>query len=174
MSDPRATNGLGVVTGIHVADGAGAPMQALSTVEATAGVGLTGDRYSRGTGHFSPRPREDGGRQVTLIEEEATKAAADAVGVEFRALESRRNLATRGVSLNMLIGYRFRIGGAVMDGCGVCRPCTYLEEVTGKPVRQPLVDRGGLRARIVQSGPISIGDRIEVVGLFPVAPTSVV
>lgn len=95
MSDLRAPNDLGIVTGIHIADGEGAPMRALSTVEAIAGVGLTGDRYATGTGHFSPRPREDGGRQITLIEQEAVKAAASASAVAFSALESRRNLATQ-------------------------------------------------------------------------------
>ena len=170
MVNPVGADGLGVVTGINVSGGAAAPMRALSSVEAVAGMGLVGDRYADGTGHFSPTLRQDGGRQITLIEEEAVEAAAAAVGVEFTPSQSRRNLATRGVALNDLIGYRFRIGGVVIDGCGVCKPCTYLEELTGKPVRRSLVDRGGLRARIVESGRITTGDTIQLIGRIPGRP----
>lgn len=157
----------GKITGIFVTDGEGQPMHSLEHVEAIAGVGLEGDRYANGIGHFSPKPRTDGGRQITLIEEEAVDDAAEATGLDFTPRESRRNLATRGVVLNELIGQRFRVGGAVIDGLDYCHPCTYLEAVTDKPVMRPLIDRGGLRAKIVEGGTIAIGDEIRILAPVP-------
>lgn len=164
MTKPLAT---GTITGIYVTDGEGQPMRALEHVEAIAGVGLEGDRYANGIGHFSPKPRPDGGRQITLIEEEAVEAAAEATGLDFTPRESRRNLATRGVALNELIGQRFRIGDTVIDGLDYCHPCTYLEGVTDKPVMRPLINRGGLRAKIVEGGTLATGDEIEILGPVP-------
>lgn len=165
MTDQQ--RGTAKITGIHVTDGEGQPMRALDRANAIAGVGLEGDRYALDTGHYSPNPRADGGRQITLIEEEAVEAAAEATGLEFTPLESRRNLATRGVELNDLIGQRFRVGETVIDGLDFCHPCKYLESVTDKPVMRPLVNRGGLRAKIVEGGAIAVGDELHVLGPVP-------
>ncbi|MFO3797519.1 MAG: MOSC domain-containing protein, partial [Anaerolineales bacterium] len=82
--------------------------------------------------------------------------------ISLRPIESRRNIATRGVALNHLVGRRFRLGEAVLLGIQLCEPCGYLEQKTGKAVRAGLVHRGGLRARVLEGGLIRPGDTIQV------------
>ena len=150
----------GEVVAIHIAPGAGQPMQALEEVEAIAGEGLVGDRYRDGVGFYSASPITPGARELTLIAAEALAAVERETGIELRPDEHRRNVTTRGVDLDALIGRRFRLGEVVCEGIRACPPCHHLEEVTGKPVMPPLVRRGGLRARIVAGGHIRLGDRI--------------
>lgn len=134
---------LGRVEAIHVAEGEGAPMRPLRLVRAVAGRGLEGDRYALDTGHYSERPSPGGGRPTTLIEAEALESLADQAGTTLTAAESRRNLTTRGVRLNDLVGKRFFVGEALCEGVRLCEPRRYLEDLTGKPVLRPLAHRGG-------------------------------
>ena len=85
---------------------------------------------------------------------------AVSTGITLAASESRRNVTTRGVALNDLVGRRFRVGDVVLQGTRLCEPCTHLEAVTGKPLMRPLVHRAGLRAMILVGGTISVGDAI--------------
>jgi MOSC domain-containing protein YiiM len=136
-------------------------MQPLAEVEAVAGQGLVGDRYKEGSGFYSPRPIDPGAREVTLFEAETLDALRDESGIALSAGEHRRNLTTRGMRLDSLLGQRFRMGEVVLEGVKDCPPCEHLEGLVGKPVLQPLVNRGGLRARIVVGGTIHVGDPIE-------------
>ena len=129
-------------------------------VRAVAGMGLEGDRYYLRTGSFSKK--HDESREATLIESEALEALAREYGHQLTAAESRRNITTRGVALNHLVGKEFRVGAATLRGIRLCEPCGHLEQLTGRKVREGLIHRGGLRAQIVQSGVIQIGDSIEV------------
>lgn len=73
----------------------------------------------------------------------------------MRALsEARRNLTTRGVPLNHLVGKRFRVGTVLLYGARLNVPCKYLERITGKPVYAPLIHRSGLNCEIVEGGVI--------------------
>ncbi len=126
---------------------------------AVAGVGLEGDRYAAGTGTFSKG--ESAGRQVTLVALEALEQVEREHGLRLAPGWSRRNLTTRGVPLNDLVGQTFRVGGAVLVGVRLCEPCGYLEKLTGKPLKTAAKGRMGLRADIVEGGPIRVGDRIE-------------
>jgi MOSC domain-containing protein YiiM len=148
------------VVSIHIAPEAGAPMQAVTEIEAVAGKGLRGDRYFSQHGTYSGK--HDLSRQVTLIEMEALEALARDYRISLLPIESRRNIATRGVALNHLVGKRFRVGEALLLGMELCEPCGYLEQKSGKPVRLGLIHRGGLRAQILESGRIRVGDPIEV------------
>ncbi len=148
------------VVAIHIAPEAGAPMQEVLEVEAVAGKGLKGDRYFSQHGTYSGK--NDLARQVTLIEMEALEALARDYHISLRPIESRRNIATRGVALNHLVGKRFRVGEALLWGMELCEPCGYLEQKSGKPVRLGLIHRGGLRAQVLESGRIRIGDPIQV------------
>jgi MOSC domain-containing protein YiiM len=132
-------------------------------VQAIGGVGLEGDRYAKGQGFW---PDDGESRDITLIEAEAIEAAAEA-GVSLAPGESRRNVTTRGVRLNDLVGKEFWIGGVLARGAELCEPCTHLVELTGKSLLRPLVHRGGLRADSLTSGPISVGDAIRVAGAVP-------
>lgn len=151
----------GEVQAIYVTPSAGEPMQHLSEVEAIAGHGLAGDRYLDGTGYYSDRPLPDGSRQITLIETEELERLEKETGILLDPAESRRNVLTRLISVNDLIGERFRVGEAVCEGIRICEPCTYLEKLTAKRVMRPLVHKGGLRARIVSGGVIRVGDEIR-------------
>ena len=151
----------GTVEGIFTTPGAGRPMVSLADATAIAGRGLLGDRYHDGVGYYSERPSEGGGREVTLIEAEELERLRAERGIELAPIESRRNVLTRGIRLLDLIGRRFRIGEVVCEGVKICEPCAYLEELTGKPVNEPLVHRAGLRANVLVGGTLRVGDRVE-------------
>jgi MOSC domain-containing protein YiiM/ADP-ribose pyrophosphatase YjhB (NUDIX family) len=150
----------GVVEAIHVAAAAGEPVREVEVVRAEAGVGLEGDRYALGRGHYSPDLRVS--RALTLIEAEVIDDLARNHGIQLAPGETRRNLTTRGVRLNDLVACRFWVGEVLCEGTRLCEPCQYLTELTGKPLVRALVHRGGLRADIVRSGRIRSGDRLSV------------
>jgi MOSC domain-containing protein YiiM len=149
----------GEVIGIFVAESAGATMRELDEATAVAAAGIEGDRYRDGIGFYSPVP---GPRQLTLIEQETLDALHAEHGIVLAPRETRRNLITRGLRLNDLVGKRFTIGDVICEGIRLCPPCIHLEELTGKPVLAPLVHRGGLRADILTGGKIRRGDKIKV------------
>jgi hypothetical protein len=152
----------GQVEAIHISRAAGAPMAAMESVEALADSGLAGDRYLTGVGFYSARPRTDGGRELTLIEAETLATLAAEHGLTLTAADSRRNLTTRGLRLTELIGRHFQIGDVVCEGVDHCSPCQHLVEVTGRPVLEPLVGRGGIRARICRRW-LRVSDAITIV-----------
>jgi len=150
----------GRVESIHIAPQAEAPMLGLQQVRAIAGLGLEGDRYAELTGSYSAKPKP--GRQITLIEAEAIEALERELGLVLLPGETRRNLLTRGVALNHLVGREFRVGEVRLRGFELCEPCGSLARMTGKPQIQPgLVHRGGLRAEILEGGLLRVGDGIH-------------
>ncbi len=146
----------GEVVSIYVAPQRAARMVEVRSVLAIAGQGLEGDRYAAGEGTFSGQSGT--GREVTLIESEAIEALAREYDVRIDPAESRRNIVTRGLSLNHLVGQEFRVGEVTLRGTRLCEPCGHLETLTGPGVRGGLVHRGGLRADIVAGGVIRTGD----------------
>jgi len=147
------------VIAIHVAADESGPMQAVQQVRAVAGMGLEGDRYFNVLAKDAKS--EKTGRHATLIEAEALTALERDYKITLRADQSRRNILTRGVALNHLVGREFRIGEAVFRGMRLCEPCRHLEKMSGLPVMRGLLHRGGLRAEIVKDGLIRAGDAIE-------------
>jgi ADP-ribose pyrophosphatase YjhB (NUDIX family) len=121
------------------------------------GIGLAGDRYAIAAGFWRDAKVI---RDLTLIESEAIEELERRTGVVLAPGEARRNLTTRGVELNRLVGETFWVGGALCRGTHLCEPCRHLEEVTGKVLLRPLVRRGGLRARLLNSAVIRVGDRV--------------
>jgi MOSC domain-containing protein YiiM len=147
----------GTVSAIYVAARSGAPMVALQRVSALAGRGLEGDR------NLSAQPSADRDSDVTLVEMEALEGLREETGIELSDGGSRRNLHTRGISLNELVGQEFTVGEVVLRGQDLCEPCLSLAEACGdQRVIRGLVHRGGLRASIVRGGTISVGDPIAV------------
>lgn len=150
----------GRIESIHIAAGAGSPMESRDQVTVAAGVGIDGDRYAARRGTFSGSPKP--GRQITFIEAEAIEALAREQGLQVGPGETRRNVVTRGVPLNHLVGREFRVGAARFRGSELCEPCEYLAGKTGKPGILPgLVHRGGLRAEVLEGGLLSVGDPLE-------------
>ncbi len=145
---------------VHIAATAGGAMRAVDQAAAIAGSGLAGDRYARREGYW----RNTGvSRDLTLIEAEALEDVSRLLGVRLAPGETRRNVTTRGVRLNELVDRFFLVGDVLCRGTRLCEPCRHLEEITGKALLRPLVRRGGLRADVVSSGAIRVGDPVEQV-----------
>jgi hypothetical protein len=148
---PARRPGHGVVESLLVAPEAEAALVAVDETSAIAGHGLEGDRYSVGRGTFSAPGR---GYQLTLIEGEVLDE------IELPYAEARRNVVSRGIDLNALVGRRFLIGEAECVGRRLAEPCAHLEKLARPGLLRPLVHRGGLRADIVSGGHIRVGDAI--------------
>lgn len=153
--------GSGTVEAVHLAPEAEVPMESVDEVRAVAGEGLQGDRYFDGIGTFSDSPR--GGLEITLTEAEAIEAIEREAGITLGFDEHRRNITTRDAALNHLVGERFRVGDAVCEGIRLCEPCDHLRRLTVEGIDDALTHRGGLRADIVESGTIHVGDTLEPV-----------
>ncbi len=153
---PSPPTSSGSVEAILVAVTAGAPPQAVGTIRALAGRGLDGDRHVTGKGTF---PSGLPGSALTLIEAEVCESFTPPLD----GGEHRRNIVTRGIDLNALVGHEFEIGEVRCRGMRLCEPCTVVEGYASRPVLRPLVHRGGLRADVLADGVIRMGDRILAV-----------
>lgn len=148
----------GTIEFIFIAPTATAPMLSVGEAIAITGVGLEGDRYASRQGTFF-KPEPD--YELTLIEAEAIEALKRDYNVELAPGEARRNLVTRGVALNHLVGRDFQIGEVKAHGIRLCEPCDHLQRLTGRQLIKGLRHRGGLRAQILTSGAIRIGDLLH-------------
>jgi hypothetical protein len=151
---PAAPLGSGTVETIAVATSAGEPAQLRRSVRALAGQGLEGDRHVSGTGTF---PSGLPGSALTLIEAEV----CESFDPPLEPSQHRRNLVTRGIDLNGLVGSEFMVGEVRCRGMRLCEPCTVVQRHAGRPVLRPLVHRGGLRADILADGEIRVGDPVR-------------
>jgi MOSC domain-containing protein YiiM len=149
---------MGHVEHIHIAPAESAPVRPVTEIEAVMGVGLIGDRYANHTGHWTD---SNVGREVTLVEAESLEMLARDHAIELEPGETRRNITTRGVALNDLVGEDFRVGEVLMRGVKLCEPCEHLTSLVGKPILRPLTHRAGLRAQLLSSGMIHTGDVVE-------------
>jgi hypothetical protein len=145
---------VGSVAAILTAPDAERPLARVDAVDAVAGRGLAGDRYYDGRGTFSGPGR---GYELTLVEAEVL----DSLDLPWE--QARRNIVTRGIALNALVGRRFKIGPVECIGRRLAEPCAHLERLSRPELLRPLVHRGGLRADILESGTISIGDSVAMV-----------
>lgn len=147
----------GRVAALHVGVRKKEPLASVESIRVVAGRGIEGDRFfRRSPGEENPHP----GREITLIESEALEALAGETGISLEPRETRRNVLTRGISLNALVGRRFRVGETELEGIELCEPCGHLELLTHTGVKAGLAHRGGLRARITRGGEIRIGDTV--------------
>jgi len=152
---PILPDSVGAVEAIWVAPDAGAPARGLDFVQAFAGHGLEGDRHVAGTGTF---PSGLPGSALTLIEAEVCESFKP----PLEASEHRRNVVTRGIALNGLVGQEFLLGAVRCKGMRLCEPCTVVDRYASRPVLRALVHRGGLRADILTDGAIRAGDAVRV------------
>lgn len=147
-----------IVEAIFIAGREGEPMLRVAEIETASGLGLAGDRYREGRGHYSPRDV----CQVTLIEAEALAAMQEKFGVQVNEGQHRRNQVTRGLALAELRGRRFAIGGAMLEYARPRPPCGYLERITEPRMTRALGEGPGVCAIVVESGLIRAADRIEL------------
>jgi MOSC domain-containing protein YiiM len=148
----------GSLVAIQIGREAEGRLESVPEVRAVPGKGLEGDRYFRGEGSFSKNP--GGGRQVTLVASEMLELLQREHDIALPASETRRNLVTKGVSLNELVGRVFHVGTVRMKGVRLAEPCDHLERLTQKGVLKGLVHRAGLRADILDEGVLRVGDEI--------------
>jgi hypothetical protein len=151
---PAAPARSGVVEAIWVAPAAGKPATTVEAVRAIADRGLDGDRHVQGTGTF---PSGLPGSALTLIEAEVCASFDPPLGPD----EHRRNLVTRGIALNGLVGREFMIGTVRCRGKRLCEPCRVIQGYAQRPILRALVHRGGLRADILGDGEIMVGDEVR-------------
>jgi MOSC domain-containing protein YiiM len=151
-------NAAGTIVSIHIAPTGAAPMKTVGKIQVVAGKGLEGDRYAMKLGTYSNDPGS--GRDVTLIEIEAFEALRRDYQITLEPASARRNIVTRGVALNHLVGVEFTVGDALLRGTRLCDPCAHMEKLTVKGAMRGLIHRGGLRAEIVRGGVVCIGDPI--------------
>ncbi len=140
----------GRVEGIFVSARSGELPQPVERIRALAGKGLEGNRYFYADGDAPP------GRALTLVAAEALEGAE----IDISAAETRRNVLTRGIDVNALVGERFRIGELECYGVELCEPCLHLQSMTQEGVIEALVHRAGLNADILTDGEIAVGDSV--------------
>ena len=151
----------GTVEAIVIAPDAEVAMHQVDRAVARAGRGLEGDRYFDERGTFSNVHGR--GYDLTLIEAEALDTLDLASG-RLTPEQARRNIVTRGIGLNALVGERFRVGDVECFAQRLCEPCAHLERLTaatGRPgTLRALIHKGGLRADVLNDGEIRVGDEI--------------
>jgi MOSC domain-containing protein YiiM len=139
---------------IAVRPARGVDAQAMDAVQAVAGRGLVGDRYTGGSGK----------RGVTLIQAEHLPVIAALAGLgAIDPATVRRNLVVSGIPLIALKGRRFRVGDVLLEGTGPCDPCSKMEAALGEGGYNAMRGHGGLCARIVEGGVIRLGDAVHAV-----------
>ena len=149
----------GSVEAIYVVTAARGAPTSVDDVAIVEGRGLEGDRYANHSGSWF-KPGKSG-QHVTLIEGE-TIDALHANGIAVDPGEARRNIVTRGIHLDDLIGHHFRLGTATLVGVRPCPPCAHLEAVTAPGIKAALENRGGLRADVVHAGRVRVGDEVRL------------
>lgn len=139
----------GTVEAIFTAPKEGGPIARAEAVDAVAGSGIAGDRYYDDDGLPA-------GRQLTLIQAEHLDELSDRLAPGAH----RRQIVTRGIDLNALVGRTFTVGAVRVRGIELCPPCDYLGSLTYADIVRDLADRGGLNAQILTGGPIVVGDLV--------------
>jgi len=149
----EAPSTTGSVEQLWVAGDSGESGRMLQSVRVIPGAGLEGDRYLSGQGTFpSGRP----GSALTLIEAEVCESLQPPLLPD----EHRRNVVTRGIRLNGMVGHEFMIGSVRCRAIRLCEPCAAMQRYAERPILRPLVHRGGLRADVLEPGEIHVGDEI--------------
>jgi MOSC domain-containing protein YiiM len=125
------------------------PTLEVREVECVAGRGLRGDRY------FDYKPGYAG--QITFISAEVFDEVSRQLGVNGKSPGvTRRNVVTRGVDLNSLVGKKFVVQGVEFEGMDECSPCNWMNRAVAPGAEVALADRGGLRAKILTSGKLCV------------------
>jgi MOSC domain-containing protein YiiM len=136
----------GTVEGITIVLDSSGATRVVEAVDAEAGRGLDGDYHG----------------DLTLIASESLEGLLEETGIRLSGEQSRRNVLTRGIDLNALVGQRFSVGDVEAVGVELAEPCTKLQRISGEPgVLRGLVHRAGLRADVVASGRIRVGDAVR-------------
>lgn len=155
------------IQAIYLAHIAGEPMRPIAHVQVNAGLGIEGDRYALGTGAYSSKepPKI---RHISIISQAGIDIANEWLGAgnepPFDAVDTRRNILLEGIApaaLNSLVGQQFRLGNILMVGTELCTPCERPAQLLSRPSFMDAFEgRGGIRAQVINSGMLTIGDKL--------------
>ena len=152
---------MGTVYGIYTCSFAGAVMEPWTSVNVIAGEGIEGDRYALGKGAYS-NAKPVVPRHITFIEQEAVNAVNEGLDIPYTVSDTRRNIITRGIDLDSLVGKYFLVGRNVLiRGVEPADPCHRPDALLKrKPAqfKKAFLNRGGLRGEVIRGGIIKIGD----------------
>ena len=134
------------------------PIKNVNMIEVMANKGIVGDRHF----HDSNDPYN----QLSLIESENIDEYNIRFGLDIPYIDFRRNVVTKGIRLNDLIGKKLKVGNVELEGIELCRPCRHLTEMLDqKNILKEFMRKGGLRCQILSSSKINVGDKIQVINL---------
>lgn len=152
---------MGKVVAIVTTNEAGTPLRSVAEASLESGRGLVGDRYYEHSGTFSEKLKDSADWELTLIESEEIHRFNESHGLRLSPASFRRNIVTSGVRLNELVGRRFQVGSAILEGARLCEPCAHLGKLIGPAVVKGMPHRAGLRARIITGSKVRVGDDVE-------------
>tara|TARA_B100001057_G_scaffold132015_1_gene131331 strand:+ start:297 stop:743 length:447 start_codon:yes stop_codon:yes gene_type:complete len=131
------------------------PINEVSSINVLANQGIIGDR------HF--KQFNDPYNQLTLIESENIDNYNIKHGLNIPYIDFRRNIITKGIKLNDLVGKKILVGKVELEGIDLCRPCKHLCEVLGQEnIIKEFLRKGGIRCQILTSSSIKINDKISI------------
>jgi len=146
---------MSIVSNICITSESGQQMEVKQSVEVLAYKGILQDRY------FNENNEKD--TQITLIESENVEYFNKSMGTNFLDIDFRRNIITKGIKLNQLVGKKIKVGQVTLKAHRLCDPCRYLQDLLNqKNLVKTLLNKGGLRCELLTNGKISINDNIEV------------
>ena len=132
------------------------PIKEVNSIEVLANKGIIGDR------HF--HEFNDPYNQLSLIESENIDDYNIRFGLNIPYIDFRRNVITKGIRLNDLVGKKLKVGSVELDAIDLCRPCRHLTEMLSqKNVLKEFLRKGGIRCQILSSSDIHVGDKIELI-----------
>ena len=134
------------------------PIKEVNSIEVLANKGIVGDR------HF--HDFNDPYNQLSLIESENIDEYNISFGLNIPYIDFRRNIITKGIKLNDLIGKKLKVGTVELEAIDLCRPCRHLMEMLDqKNILKEFLRKGGLRCQILSSSKINVGDKIEIINI---------
>ena len=143
------------VVNICITSESGKKMESMNSIKVIANKGIVNDRYFK--------ENNDKNNQITLIESENVDYYNKISGTNFIPTDFRRNVITKGISLNKLVGKEILIGDVRLKIHDLCEPCRYLQELLGeKNLVKKLLNRGGLRCELLTNGNINVNDPIKI------------
>ena len=132
------------------------PIKEVNFIEVLANKGIIGDR------HF--HEFNDPYNQLSLIESENIDDYNIRFGLNIPYIDFRRNVITKDIRLNDLVGKKLKVGSVELDTIDLCRPCRHLTEMLNqKNVLKEFLRKGGIRCQILSSSNIHVGDKIELI-----------
>ena len=140
---------------LGITENSNQPIKEVNSIEVLANKGIVGDR------HF--QEFNDPYNQLSLIESENIDHYNTKFGLNIPYIDFRRNVITKGIQLNDLVGKKLRIGTVEIEAIDLCRPCRHLTEMLNQDnVLKEFLRKGGLRCQILSSSSISVNDIIKI------------